>query len=75
MTPDQLKSRLEQLAPGTQVVVNDLTGTQDHYEAHVVSPAFAGKLLIQQHQLVMALVKKEMDSGELHALSLKTRAP
>lgn len=72
MTPDQLKARLETLAPGTRAQVEDLTGTQDHYKAEVISPAFAGKMTIQQHRMVLDLVKAEVDSGEVHALSLKT---
>lgn len=72
MTPDQLKQRLEKLAPGTHAEIVDLTGTQDHYQAIVQSPAFAGKLMIEQHRMVFALVQAEVDSGELHALTLKT---
>ncbi len=72
MSPEQLKARLETLSPGTSARVTDLTGTQDHYEAEIRSPAFKGKMKIQQHQLVYALVQKEMASGEVHALTLKT---
>ncbi|HUP56240.1 MAG TPA: BolA family protein [Bdellovibrionota bacterium] len=75
MSPDELKSRLEMLAPGTQADVMDLTGTQDHYQAVVVSPAFDGKMMLEQHRLVYGLVQKEMDSGEVHALTLKTFTP
>ena len=39
MTPEQLKVRIESLAPETQAQVTDLTGTMDHYQAVVVSPA------------------------------------
>ena len=75
MTPDQLKKRLETLAPGTQVQVIDLTGTQDHYQAILVSKAFEGKMMIEQHRQVMKLVQAEVDSGEVHALTLKTYTP
>ena len=75
MTPDQLKARIEQLAPGTQAQVMDLTGTMDHYQAVVVSSAFAGKLMIEQHRLVYGLLKDEMASNEVHALTLKTFTP
>lgn len=74
MKPEELKQRIETLAPNTKVEVIDLTGTEDHYEAHVVSPAFSNKSLVEQHQMVYALLKNEMASGEVHALSLKTRA-
>jgi stress-induced morphogen len=72
MTPQQLKARLETLAPGTQAEVTDLTGTQDHYQAVIVSPVFEGKLMIDQHRMVYAIVQAEVDSGEVHALTLKT---
>jgi stress-induced morphogen len=72
MTPDQLKERLETLAPGTRAEVTDLTGTMDHYQATVRSPVFEGKMMIEQHRMVFALVQREVDSGELHALTLKT---
>jgi stress-induced morphogen len=75
MTPEQLSQRIQHLAPETTVDVIDLTGTQDHYQAIIVSPAFEGKLMIEQHRMVFALVKDEVDSGELHALTLKTFSP
>ena len=75
MTPEQLKERLEKLAPQTTVQIIDLTGTQDHYQAVIVSPAFAGKKMIDQHRMVFGLVQAEVDSGELHALTLKTFTP
>lgn len=75
MTPDQLKARLETIAPGTTAEVMDLTGTQDHYQAVVVSPAFEGRMMIEQHRMVFKTVQAEVDSGEVHALTLKTFTP
>ena len=62
MTPTQLKARIEQLAPGTQAEVVDLTGTMDHYQAVIVSPAFVGKMMMEQHRMVYGLFKSEIDS-------------
>jgi stress-induced morphogen len=75
MSPDQLKLRLETLGPGTRAQVTDLTGTQDHYQAVIVSPLFSGKRMIEQHRMVFGLVQAEVDSGELHALTLRTFSP
>jgi acid stress-induced BolA-like protein IbaG/YrbA len=75
MTPEQLKERIEKLHPQTQVQVKDLTGTMDHYQVTVVSPAFEGKLMVQQHQMIMGLLKAEIDTEEVHALSMKTFTP
>jgi stress-induced morphogen len=75
MTPQQLKQRLETLGPETYAEVVDMTGTQDHYQALIVSPSFQGKMMIDQHRMVFALVQVEVDSGEVHALTLKTYTP
>ena len=75
MTPDQLKARISTLGAGTDVEIIDLTGTQDHYQAIVISPAFEGKLMMEQHRLVMGILKPEIDSGEVHALTMKTFTP
>lgn len=75
MTPAQLKTRIETLAPGTEVQVMDLTGTMDHYQAIVISPAFEGKMMIEQHRMVFRTLQTEVDSGEVHALTLKTFTP
>jgi acid stress-induced BolA-like protein IbaG/YrbA len=41
----------------------------------VVSAGFAGKSLIQKHRMVMATVKEQIASDELHALSIKALTP
>jgi acid stress-induced BolA-like protein IbaG/YrbA len=58
--------------PGAEVSV---TGDGSHFEAVVVSDAFTGKSPIQKQRLVMATVKPQIESGELHALSIKTFTP
>ncbi len=61
--------------PGSEVEVRDTTGTGDHFEARVVSPDFAGRSMVEQHQLVYAPLQDWLKSGELHALALKTYSP
>ncbi len=75
MTPDQLKIKLETLADGTNAMVMDLTGTMDHYQAVIVSPAFEGKSMLECHRMTFKVVQSEVDSGELHALTLRTFTP
>ena len=70
-----LKRRIEQGVTDAEVEIRDLTGTGDHFEARVVSPAFAGKTLVEQHQLVYAPLQDLLKTGELHALALKTYSP
>lgn len=75
MTPIQMKQRIETLAVGTSAELVDLTGTQDHWQAIIVSPAFEGKSLMEQHRMVYDLFKTEVASNEVHALTLKTLTP
>lgn len=75
MTPEQVKTRIQGLSPGTEVEIIDLTGTQDHYQAIIISPAFEGKMMIDQHRMVMGILQAEIDSGEVHALTMKTFSP
>ena len=72
---DFIRTRILEALPGSEVEVRDTTGTGDHFEARVVSPAFAGKPMVQQHQLVYAPLQQWLKSGELHALALKTYSP
>ncbi len=73
-TTDELKHRIETAIPDSTAEVEDWTGGGDHFRAVVVSPAFAGKSRIQQHQMVYAVFGDEI-GGAIHALSLKTQEP
>ncbi len=53
----------------------EVTGDGSHFEAVVVSDAFAGLTPIKKQRLVMDTVKAQIASGELHALSIKTFTP
>lgn len=53
------------------VEVQDMTGTRDHLDLLIVSDQFKGKMLIQQHQLVMNLLTDSL-KAEIHAVQLKT---
>lgn len=57
--------------PDADVMVEDMTGTRDHLAITVVSDAFKGKLLIEQHQLLMDLLKEELKQ-RIHAVKLQT---
>lgn len=74
MEAEQIRSLLVQALPDARVELKDLTGTRDHWEAQVVSQAFAGKTLIEQHQLVYRALGDAM-AGPIHALALKTYTP
>jgi acid stress-induced BolA-like protein IbaG/YrbA len=76
MTPEQVKLRIQdKLGPGTEAEIIDLTGTMDHYQAIIVSPSFEGKMMMEQHRMVMGSLQTEIDSGEVHALTMRTFSP
>ena len=50
------------------VRVTDLTGTMDHLGIMIISDAFEGKILIQQHQMIMDILREKLDSNEIHAV-------
>lgn len=74
MTLQQIKERIESHLPTTMVEIQDLGGG-DHIRAIVVSSAFAGLPLIRQHKLVLDLFTSEINSNEVHALTVKTLTP
>ena len=73
MQTKQVKKMLLDAFPDAEVDVRDMTGTGDHFEINVTSKSFAGKPLIQQHQMVHKALESEMDRG-IHAVQIKTRS-
>lgn len=70
-----IEDRIRKALPDAEVEVRDMTGTGDHFEARVVSAGFGGLTMIDQHQKVYAPLKDLLETGELHALALKTYSP
>ena len=60
--------------PDATVKLTDLAGDDDHWAAHVVTTAFAGKSRVQQHQMVYEALGGRM-GDVLHALQLTTAVP
>jgi acid stress-induced BolA-like protein IbaG/YrbA len=52
----------------------EVRGDGQHFEAVIVSAAFAGKSMVQQHQTVYGALGDRMRE-EIHALSMKTYTP
>jgi acid stress-induced BolA-like protein IbaG/YrbA len=73
VSPDQVEAMIKSGLPDAQVQV--LTNDGEHYEVTVVSEAFEGKGLVQQHQLVYKAVQQDMLSGAIHAMAVKTFTP
>ena len=72
MKNEEVAKLIEEGLVGSKVTV---TGDGRHFEAVVVSEAFAGKSLLQKQRMVMNTVKSQIESDELHALSIKTFTP
>lgn len=72
MNAAQIKSMIEAGLPGAQVQVLGEDGS--HFEAVVVSEAFAGKPPLARHRMVYATLGDGMKS-DIHALSMKTLTP
>lgn len=73
MQAEQIKQLIETGLPGSEVQVRGDDG--QHFDAVVVSPAFVGKSMIEQHRMVNAAVAEQLRSGAIHALSMKTYTP
>ena len=74
MKAEDIIAKIRAALPDAVIEMKDLTGTADHWQATVVSSAFAGKSLIQRHRLVMAALAEEM-KGPIHALTLDVKTP
>ncbi|MCP5435628.1 MAG: BolA/IbaG family iron-sulfur metabolism protein [Chromatiaceae bacterium] len=72
MDTETVKALIEAGIPGAKV---EVTGDGRHFEATVTSALFDGKSLIQPHRMVKDVVKAQIESDELHALSIKTVVP
>lgn len=72
LSPQQLETYITQHLACQYIKVSGDDGT--HFEAVIVSDAFVGKSMVQQHQLVYAALGDRM-RAEIHALSMKTLTP
>ena len=70
-TPENIR---DYIAAGLTCEHLEVTGDGAHFEAIIVSPAFAGKRLIARHQLVYQALGERM-KDEIHALSMRTLTP
>jgi len=74
MSAEAIEDLIRAALPDSAVTITDLAGDGDHYSAHVVSSAFAGKPRVAQHKMVYEALGGRM-GGELHALQLTTAVP
>jgi acid stress-induced BolA-like protein IbaG/YrbA len=71
VTPESVQAGI---AAGLACEHLEVVGDGQHFQALIVSPAFAGKSRVQRHQLVYAALGDRMRE-EIHALSMQTLTP
>lgn len=71
VTPESIHLNIAQ---GMKTQHLSVDGDGHHFDAVVVSDAFAGKNRVQRHQLVYQTLGDRMRE-EIHALSIKTYTP
>jgi stress-induced morphogen len=72
--PDAIIAKIRESLPDAIVELQDLTGTEDHWKASIVSSQFAGLSMVERHRAVMAALAEEM-KGPIHALTLDVKTP
>lgn len=72
MDPAEIQKLIEAHLPGCSATVR--SDDNVHYEAVIISPAFAGKRALQRHQMVYGALTGRM-GGDIHALSIRALTP
>ena len=68
---DQVRQLILQGIPDGEVDISYLRGDSDHLNIIVASDEFQGKGLLEQHRMVMNLLKGAL-ADRLHAVKIKT---
>lgn len=71
MQSEDIQTMIQQGFPDAEVRVS---GDGRHFDAVVISGAFTGKTLLEQHRLVYGTLGDKM-GGDIHALTIKTYTP
>jgi stress-induced morphogen len=70
---EAIRSLLEQAFPDAELDVEDRTGTGDHFQVTVVTTAFDGLPLLDQHRRVNDALAAPLGDGSIHELRIKTK--
>jgi stress-induced morphogen len=63
----------QEFPDAAEVAVEDRTGTGDHFQVTVVTSAFDGLSLIDQHRRVNEALAAPLADGSIHELRIKTK--
>lgn len=72
MTLEEIQTKLKQGISDAQVEVN---GDGCNCSTTIVSPHFEGMSLLARQRMILAIMRDDLQSGELHALSIKAYTP
>ena len=73
ITAHDIEMQIREKFPNAEIHIEGDDGV--HFQGTVIDESFRGLNRIQQQRAVMEIVKPMIDSGQLHALGLTTRAP
>ncbi|MES0328454.1 MAG: BolA/IbaG family iron-sulfur metabolism protein [Gammaproteobacteria bacterium] len=72
METSEVKKIIEVGIPGSEATV---TADGSKYIATIVSDAFEGKTMVAEQKMVYALLNEHIQSGAIHALTIKALTP
>jgi acid stress-induced BolA-like protein IbaG/YrbA len=72
MEPEAIQKLIEDGIDGVKAIVN---GDGSHFQATVIGDCFEGKSMVQQQKMVYAVLNEHINSGAIHALTIKTYTP
>ena len=72
MSPEKIHEKIQAVLDDAQVT---MSGEDCNFAVEVSSAAFEGQSPLQRHRMVNDIFKDEFATGELHALSIKTKLP
>ncbi|MEE2730225.1 MAG: BolA/IbaG family iron-sulfur metabolism protein [Pseudomonadota bacterium] len=72
MQTEQVVARISAALPGAEISVD---GADCSFSVVVLSADFAGMPVVRRQQKVLSAFNQELQTGELHALSVKAHTP
>lgn len=68
---EDIKALIKSNLNVAHIEINDMTGTRDHLDILVISDEFKGKMIFEQHKMLMNILSDRLKT-DIHAVQLKT---
>ncbi|KAI9325099.1 hypothetical protein DFJ73DRAFT_870504, partial [Zopfochytrium polystomum] len=75
LSPESLVIRDDSAKHAHHAAMRGSSAVESHFAVTIVSAAFAGKTLIQRHQLVYKILDEELKVKGVHALQIHAKTP